>query len=133
MKPLKVLFVDDEVELVQALVERLELRGIDAEGVTTGRQALLRIEEQAYDVVLLDVKMPGIGGLEALKTIRQLRPEMKVILLTGHGSAQDAEEGMQLGAHDYIMKPIKIDRLIELLEEAAKRAGSSQTDSGERR
>jgi len=130
MKPLKVLFVDDEVELVQTLVERLELRGIDAEGVTTGKQALKRIEEQSYDVVLLDVKMPGIGGLEAMRTIRHLRPELKVILLTGHGSAQDAEEGTQLGAYDYIMKPIKIDKLIKLLEKAAECGKTPPAEDG---
>lgn len=115
MEGLRVLIVDDEDELVSALEERLNLRGFDAKGVTTGAEALKHLEETPCDVVLLDVKMPGIGGLEVIRRIKQERPGLKVILLTGHGSAQDVEKGMQLGAFEYLMKPVDIDVLVRTL------------------
>jgi len=118
---LRVLIVDDEDELVSALEERLNLRGFRATGVTTGADALSRLAEQACDVVLLDVKMPGLGGLEVIRRIKEGHPGLEVILLTGHGSALDAERGMQLGAFDYVMKPVKIDDLVRLLLSAADR------------
>ncbi len=119
MEPVRVLIVDDEEELVSALEERLNLRGFQARGVTTGAEALTHLEETPCDVVLLDVKMPGLGGLEVIKKIKNHYPNLEVILLTGHGSAQDAERGMELGAYDYLMKPVKIEVLSQLLVSAA--------------
>jgi DNA-binding NtrC family response regulator len=116
----RVLLVDDEVELVSALQERLNLRGFRAAGVTTGAEALVRVAEGEYDVVLLDVKMPGLGGLEVIRQIKTERPDVPVILLTGHGSAQDAAEGMRLGAFDYLMKPVTIDDIVRILNAAAR-------------
>src|SRR4030042_1845076 len=107
MASVRILIVDDEDELVSALVERLNLRGFQAEGVTTGAEALTRLAETPFDVVLLDVKMPELGGLEVIKKIKEERPNLEVILLTGHSSAQDAEKGKMLGAFDYLMKPGK--------------------------
>ncbi|OFW66810.1 MAG: hypothetical protein A2Y74_03480, partial [Actinobacteria bacterium RBG_13_63_9] len=115
MASVRILIVDDEDELVSALVERLNLRGFQAEGVTTGAEALTRLAETPFDVVLLDVKMPELGGLEVIKKIKEERPNLEVILLTGHSSAQDAEKGKMLGAFDYLMKPVKIDDLIRIL------------------
>jgi two-component system, OmpR family, response regulator len=115
----RVLIVDDEAELVSALEERLILRGFRATGVTTGAEALARVAEGAYDVVLLDVKMPGLGGLQVIRQIKTGHPEVQVVLLTGHGSAQDAAEGMRLGAFDYLMKPVKIGDLVRILHAAA--------------
>lgn len=120
---LRVLIVDDEEELVSALEERLNLRGFQAAGVTTGTAALQYLADSPCDVVLLDVKMPGLGGLEVIRQIKQAHPKLEVILLTGHGSAQDADAGMELGAFDYVMKPVKIDVLVRLLLEAAARKG----------
>jgi DNA-binding response OmpR family regulator len=120
-EPLHVLIVDDEYELVSALEERLNLRGFVAHGVTTGAAALDYLAEAPCDVVLLDVKMPGLGGLEVMRRIKAERPSLEVILLTGHGSTQDAERGMELGAHSYVMKPAKIDDLVRLLLDAAAR------------
>jgi len=111
----RILIVDDEEELVSALTERLNLRGFEAIGVTTGTEALDLIEREAFDVVLLDVKMPGLGGMEVIKRIKDTKPELEVVLLTGHGSSQAVEEGKALGAFDYLMKPIKIDALIRIL------------------
>ena len=126
MDALRVLIVDDEDELVSALEERLNLRGFRAEGVTTGAAALAYLDETPCDVVLLDVKMPGLGGLEVIERIKHQQPGIEVILLTGHGSAQDAEKGTELGAFDYLMKPIKIDDLIGVLRSAATE-GSQRT------
>lgn len=119
MEPVRVLIVDDEEELTSALEDRLNLRGFQATGVTTGADALAHLEEIPCDVVLLDVKMPGLGGLEVIQKIKNNYPNLEVILLTGHGSAQDAERGMELGAYDYLMKPVKIEVLAQLLVSAA--------------
>ena len=121
MEPLRVLIVDDEEELVSTLTERLTLRGIQAEGVISGQSALARLDQAQFDVVLLDVKMPGIGGLQVIKEIKSRLPNLQVILLTGHGSDEDADEGMRSGAFDYIMKPFNIASLIEVLHRAAGR------------
>jgi two-component system OmpR family response regulator len=128
MEGLRVLIVDDEEELVSALVERLNLRGFLAHGVTNGSAALAFLEEKACDVVLLDVKMPGLGGLEVIRRIKTADPQMEVILLTGHGSVKSVEEGMALGAFDYLMKPVKIDNLVRILSAAAGKKGGTVPD-----
>ena len=125
----KVLIVDDEEELVSALEERLRLRGFHARGVTTGADALAFLDREPCDVVLLDVKMPGLGGLEVIRRIKEARPNVEVILLTGHGSAVSVEEGMEAGAFEYLMKPVKIDDLADILRAAgARRQGARRED-----
>ena len=127
METLRVLIVDDEDELVSALVERLNLRGFEAAGATSGDAALAHLSQTPCDVVLLDVKMPGVGGLEVIRRIKSQYPRLQVVLLTGHGSAQDADRGMELGAFDYLMKPVRIEELIRVLLDASERkAGSAQ-------
>jgi len=118
MDHLRLLFVDDEEELVSAVVERLELRGIDGVGATSGDEALHLLREGSFDVVILDVKMPGIGGLEVLRTISRRYPEIKVILMTGHGSAKDNEIGRRLGAVAYLEKPVDLEDLLMTVERA---------------
>jgi DNA-binding response OmpR family regulator len=118
MKRMKVLLVDDEEEFVHTLAERLQLRGIDALGVTKGEEALESLEADPPEVVVLDVLMPGIGGLEVLRRIKGRHPEIQVILLTGRGSEKDGMEGMRLGAFDYLMKPLNIEELIKKMREA---------------
>ena len=125
MEALRVLIVDDEAELVSALKERLTLREFNAEGVTTGAAALAFLENQSCDVVLLDVRMPGLGGLEVIRRIKTAQPKLEVILLTGHGSQKSIEEGMALGAFDYLMKPVKIDDLVRILRDAGRMPGGS--------
>jgi DNA-binding NtrC family response regulator len=122
MATLRVLIVDDEAELVSALTERLRLRGVEATGATTGDAALAHLAAGPCDVVLLDVKMPVLGGLDLLQAIKQGRPALPVVLLTGHGSTADAHRGMQLGAFDYLMKPINIDDLVRVLNAAGRPA-----------
>jgi len=126
MESLRVLIVDDEEELVSALVERLNLRGFLADGVTTGTEALEFLDGQECDVVLLDVKMPGLGGLEVIRRIKTMKPNLEVVLLTGHGSVKSIDEGMELGAFDYLMKPVKIDKLVQIL----MAAGSGKRPEG---
>ena len=116
---LRVLVVDDEEELVSAISERLTLRGFRTEGVTSGAAALEYLANHPCDVVLLDVKMPGVSGLDVLRTIRTEHSGTAVIMLTGHGSKRDAEEGMRLGAYDYLVKPVRIGVLCQYLQDAA--------------
>ena len=117
---MKVLLVDDEVEMVTTLAERLSLRGIRADWVLSGHDAITRVSENRYDVVILDVKMPGLNGLETMEEIRKIQPESKILLLTGHGSQSDCEAGKKGGACFYLMKPIDIELLIESMKEALK-------------
>lgn len=123
MGQLRLLFVDDEEELVSAVVERFELRGIDGVGATSGDEALYHLREGSFDVVILDIKMPGIGGLEVLRTINRRHPEVKVILMTGHGSAKDNEIGRRLGAIAYLEKPVDLEDLLMTVDQAMNPEG----------
>ncbi len=121
MDKTRVLVVDDEQELTATLVERLEIRGFASEGVTTGADALRLLETREFDVVVLDVKMPGLGGIEVIRRLKQSHPHVEVILLTGHSAAGSAEDGLELGAFEYVLKPVKIDVLVDLIQRAAER------------
>ncbi len=121
MNAINVLVIDDEEELVDTLIERLKLRGLTAQGVTTGREGLECLKAETFDVVLLDVKMPEVSGLVVLKEIKSQWPSLPVIMLTGHGSEQDAKKGMDLDAYDYLVKPLNIELLIPILHKAAGR------------
>lgn len=118
MQPIRLLIVDDEVDLVSILRERLVLRGFEVEATTSGADALRRAAEDDFDALVLDVKMPGIDGLELLDQIKGKRPGLPVILFTGHSSVVDAERGMQAGAFDYLVKPIDLDALVEKIHTA---------------
>ena len=115
---MKVLLVDDEQKFATMLAKRLALRGIDIEYVYTGEDAIVKVEAERYDVAILDVKMPGIGGIELVQKLKELDPGIKVIFLTGHGSKADFETGSLKSTH-YLAKPIKIDELIMILHEVA--------------
>jgi len=121
MDSMRVLIVDDEQELVATLVERLDIRGIDADGVGSGAEALEKIRERDYDVVLLDLKMPGMGGFEVIRRMHEVKPGQKIILLTGHCDAENSERGKQAGAYDCLVKPVSIGTLLDLLHQAAGR------------
>jgi DNA-binding response OmpR family regulator len=125
---LRVLIVDDEEELVSAIRERLQLRGFRASGVTSGAAALAYLRDNSCDVVLLDVKMPDLSGLDVLQRIKQEHPRVAVLMLTGHGSKRDAEEGTRLGAYDYLVKPVSIGVLAQMLRDAGSAARSHETD-----
>ena len=117
MENMKIVVVDDEEEFVSALVERLSLRGFQARGFTSGAQAMQDMSENDFDVVLLDVRMPGLGGLDIIREIKQRWPDRIVILLSGHASEDEAEQGKCLGAFQYLMKPVRIEELIKILGE----------------
>ena len=119
MEDVRVLLVDDEEEFVSTLAERLELRGFQPFVAYSGESALEVFAEKKFHVVLLDLMMPGIGGLDVLKKMKSVSPDIPVILLTGHGASESGIEGMKCGAFDYIMKPVNIKELIEKMEEAA--------------
>ncbi len=114
---MRVLLVDDEEELVSTLSERLALRGIDSDWATSGEEGLKLALERRYDWVVLDLKMPGIGGMETLRHLKEQRPDTKIIVLTGHSSADDLEEGLQHGARHYLLKPIDVDDLLAKMQE----------------
>ncbi|SKA79975.1 Response regulator containing CheY-like receiver, AAA-type ATPase, and DNA-binding domains [Paucidesulfovibrio gracilis DSM 16080] len=116
--PSKVLLVDDEREFVQTLSERLMLRDMGSAVVYDGESALNLVEEDEPEVMILDLKMPGIDGIEVLRRVKQSRPEIEVIILTGHGSEEDREVCMELGAFAYLHKPVDIDVLSKTLKEA---------------
>jgi len=124
-KDWKILLVDDEHEFITTLAERLELRGINARVVFDGESALLAVADDEPHVMILDVLMPGIKGLEVLERVKRTNPNVQVLLLTGHGSTRDGIEGMRLGAFDYMMKPLNIDTLIEKMESAIDYAGKA--------
>jgi len=119
MRKPRILLVDDEEEFVKTLAERLQLRDFDVRIATDGEGALDIVEADPPQLVVLDMIMPGMGGLEVLKQIKAMNRRMPVILLTGHGSTAEGIEGMRLGAFDYLMKPINIDDLIKKMEAAA--------------
>ena len=120
MDTFNVLLVDDEEEFLETLVKRMKKRNVNATGVKSGEEALELLDQHPVDVVVLDVRMPGMDGIEALKEIKRRHPLIEVIMLTGHASVEVAVQGMELGAFDYLMKPIDIDELLYKLEDAHK-------------
>ena len=119
MEYFRVLVVDDEEIFLNTLVNRLNKRNIDTTGVRSGEGALELLEEKLFDVIILDIKMPGgMDGIEALREIKKIRPLTEIILLTGHGSMETSIEGMKLGAFDYLLKPVKLEDLLVKLAEA---------------
>ncbi len=118
LKLLKVLIVDDEKELTDALVERIKMREINASGVFSGKSALEYLAKNDVDVVVLGVRMPGMSGIDVLKEIKRCYPLVEVIMLTGLAHVKTATEVMELGAFDYLLKPIEIDQLIYKIQDA---------------
>ena len=114
----KVMLVDDEIEFVETLVKRLKKRKLDVTSAGSGEDALGLLEKEGADVVVLDVKMPGMDGIDVLKEIKSRHPLVEVIMLTGHANVEVAIEGMKLGAFDYLMKPMDIDELLYKIQDA---------------
>ena len=113
-----VLIVDDEQEFRDMTIKRLNKRNLHCEGAENGEQALECIKKGDFDVVLLDVKMPGMGGVETLREIKRMKPLIEVVMLTGHASVESGIDGMKLGAFDYLMKPMELEPLLEKLKDA---------------
>jgi DNA-binding NtrC family response regulator len=123
----RVLVVDDEVDFLETLVNRLKRRKLEAEGASSGEEALELMKGKHFDVVVLDIKMPGgLDGIETLREIRRIGPLTEVILLTGHASLETSIEGMKLGAFDYLLKPVKLEELMPKLAAAFEKKAAQE-------
>jgi len=125
--PSKVLLVDDEREFVETLSERLQIRDMGAAVTYDGQSALELVQEEEPEVIIIDLKMPGIDGLEVLKKVKKTRPEIEVVVLTGHGSRADREVCMKFGAFAYLQKPVDIDELSDILKKAHEKIQKVKT------
>ena len=140
MDPINVLLVDDEVEFLETLRKRLEKRNVNVSAAYSGEEAIGVLGREPVDVVVLDVKMPGMDGIETLRQIKRDHPMTEVIMLTGHANVEVAIQGMEIGAFDYLMKPMDIDDLLyklsdahkkKLLQERKIKAREKMTESGQ--
>jgi DNA-binding NtrC family response regulator len=122
----RLLLVDDEEQFVEALSERLSLRGYDVTASLTGEDAIEKIKNYNFDVVILDVRLPATDGTEVLREIKNLKPLTEVIMLTGHGTVEMAIEGMKLGAYDFLMKPCETEDLTAKIEKAHDRKAEQE-------
>ena len=124
---MRALFVDDEVEFLELMHKRLSRRGMDVVTAPDGQTALNLLDQamragQTFEIVVMDVRMPGMDGLETLRHMKEKAPQIPVILLTGHACMGVAVQGLDLGAYDYMLKPVAISELIIKMEEAARSA-----------
>jgi CheY-like chemotaxis protein len=124
---IKVLVVDDEESFARTLSERIRMRELSANAVFSGNEAIGSIEKVKPDVMVLDLKMPGMGGMDVLKKVKADHPDMQVIILTGHGTDQDRDEAYQLGASDYLEKPVELSTLVARIKGCIKPAASPHT------
>jgi DNA-binding NtrC family response regulator len=117
----KVLIVDDEERFRTTMCKLLTVRGLEAGTVGSGKEAIEKLRQNPYDVIILDVRMPEMGGVQVLSEIRKIDPQTEVIIMTGYASVDTAKEIMKLGAYDYVLKPYSIDELTEKIEAAYDR------------
>lgn len=122
----RILLVDDEKDFVEALAERLRNRDFHVTTAFSGKEALETLEEYNFDVAIVDVKMPGLDGIETLKEIKKIKPLTEVLMLTGHGTVETAIEGMKHGAYDFLMKPREMKILLEKIESAYERKAEQE-------
>jgi len=118
MENIRLLLVDDEEEFRRTITKRLKRRGIDPEQAGTGEECLSILEKSPMDVVVLDVKMPGMNGIETLHHIKKKYPKTEVIMLTGHATTRDGVDGIKTGAFDYLTKPIELEHLLGKIKQA---------------
>jgi DNA-binding response OmpR family regulator len=121
MKEMKVLLVDDEEEFVKTLSERIEMRDVKSDVALNGEEALKSMDEDLPDVMVLDLKMPGIDGLEVLRRAKKAYPGVQIIMLTGHGSEKDEKEARRLGVFEYLQKPVEFEKLMRTITKAYKK------------
>ncbi len=122
----RVLIVDDEEQFVNTVAERLKMRDYDVTVSLSGQGCIDTVKELNFDVVVLDVQMPGIDGIETLRQIKSLKPLIEVIMLTGHATVETAIEGMRLGAFDFLLKPCETEALIVKIDNAYSRKADHQ-------
>ena len=118
MKEIKILLVDDEEDFVKTLADRIQMRELGPDIALNGEQALNIVKDELPDVMVLDLKMPGLNGMEVLRRVKEAYPQVQVIILTGHGSPRDEKEAFRLGAFEYLRKPVDINKLIETIKRA---------------
>jgi DNA-binding response OmpR family regulator len=122
-RPIRLLLVDDEVGYLEVLGKRLAKRDFDVTTARSGTQAIRCLRDHDFDVAVVDLKMEDMDGIELLKVLKQMLPELQVIMLTGHGSERAARDGLALGAFDYLLKPIDLEVLLERVLAAVRRGG----------
>ena len=118
---ISLLLVDDEEGFVNVIANRLGKRGINTVKATSGTAGIQALRKRDFDVAVLDLKMEDMDGIEVLKIFKKMVPEMPVIMLTGHGSARAAKEGIEQGAFDYLSKPCELQELIEKIRKAVSK------------
>ncbi len=124
MSAMRILLVDDEVIFARNMAKLLAFRGYQVKAVHNGQSAIVEMEQAPYDVIVLDLKMPGMDGLATLREIKKLGLFTETLILTGHGSIDSALEAVKLGAYDYLTKPCQIEELVAKIQ-AVKRSGES--------
>jgi DNA-binding response OmpR family regulator len=121
--PMHVLIVDDEADFLELMEKRLQKRGFSVTTAGNGEEGLKQVQQTSFDAMVLDVKMPGMDGIETLRRIKQLAPDLPVLLLTGHASIESAMVGVESGAVDYLLKPVPLNDLIMRLNDMVGRKG----------
>ncbi|MBC8417990.1 MAG: response regulator [Pseudomonadota bacterium] len=122
----RVLLVDDEEEFVQALAERLSIRDYDVTTSLSGEDAVEKLRHYNFDVVILDVRMPGMDGTEVLHEMKRIKPLTEVIMLTGHATVESAIDGMKQGAYDYLIKPCETEDLVIKINRAYEKKAAHE-------
>ena len=122
----RILIVDDEKDFTESLAERLSLRDYDVSTAFSGEEALEKIKAYNVDVVILDIQMPGLDGIETLREIKKIKPLTEVIMLTAHATAETAIKGLQLGALDYLMKPCDSEELVAKIDMGYERKADQE-------
>ncbi len=130
MSKIKLLLVDDEEDYVKTMAERMEMRDVGSRVALSGEEALQLVEEDTPDVMVLDLRMPGIDGMEVLRRVKKTYPQIEVIIMTGHGSESDEEEARKLGAFAYLSKPVDINHLMETIRNAGGASRKAEGASG---
>ncbi|MBF0473526.1 MAG: response regulator [Nitrospirae bacterium] len=126
MSQIKVMLIDDELEFTSIFSERLILRNFDVIAVNKVEDAFTKLRETLPDVILLDLKMPGMNGIEMLKIMRRFDPTIEIIIITGHALGLDKEEAVSMGAFDRLLKPLDINEVIKTIEQAYKKKNLEQ-------
>jgi DNA-binding NtrC family response regulator len=114
----KVLLVDDDSEFVETLSDRMTARGLDVDTATSGPEAIAKVEEGSYDAIVVDLMMPGMDGIETLKQMLKVNPDLQIILLTGHATVEKGVQAVKIGASDFLEKPANLADLLKKIEEA---------------
>ena len=118
IQEIRILIVDDEQDLLETMTKRMRKRGMQVLSASSGPEAIELIQQEPIDVVLLDVRMPQMNGIDVLKRIKELKPMVAVVMLTGHASIESAVTGIEYGAFDYLIKPVDFDSLCYMIEDA---------------